>query len=82
MAQGAIWHWREPMAGVLGRRPCGRCCTHRSSWLGFDYNPNPNPNPNPNQIQFLQLLDYNVCVSAAVYTEWYFKLTLTPNPNP
>ena len=26
------------------------------------------------QVQFLQLLDYNVCVSAAVYTEWYFKL--------
>jgi len=26
------------------------------------------------EIQFLQLLDYNVCVSAAVYTEWYFKL--------
>ena len=25
-------------------------------------------------MQFLQLLDYNVCVSAAVYTEWYFKL--------
>lgn len=26
------------------------------------------------EVQFLQLLDYNVCVSAAVYTEWYFKL--------
>ena len=25
---------------------------------------------NPEQVQFLQLLDYNVCVSAAVYTEW------------
>ena len=33
--------------------------------------------PNPEQVQFLQLLDYNVCVSAAVYTEW-----CPPNPQP
>ena len=26
------------------------------------------------EVHFLQPIDYNVCVSAAVYTEWYFRL--------
>ena len=38
--------------------------------------------PNPEQVQFLQLLDYNVCVSAAVYTEWCPPLTPNPYPLP
>ena len=38
--------------------------------------------PNPEQVQFLQLLDYNVCVSAAVYTEWCPPLTPNPSPQP